>query len=335
MVFIMMKQRGYNNGSRGGRAQGMNRSNRSAGPVRNMSKEKSKAKNSRLPAGTTVTLPVARVTEYGYFLNDGETDILLHKNEATRTLSQGEQVEVFLYTDHDGRLAATMEEPIVKVGEFGWLEVVDIVTRMGVYLNNGIKRDVLMFVDDLPKLRNEWPRLGDMLLVSLKLDKEGRLLAQPVVEEVIVPNAKPGTPDMLNKVLEGTVYKLIGAGAFLLTEGEHILFIHRDEMTEQVRLGQNIQARVSFVREDGRLNGSMKARKEQLYTEDADKLIAYMEKRGGSMPYTDDTAPEVIKETFGMSKSAFKRALGKLLKERRVSCADGWTRITASPNSAE
>jgi predicted RNA-binding protein (virulence factor B family) len=323
-----MKQRGFSNRSReGSKPNRMNRPIRSGRPVRNVSKEQIKAKNSRLPAGTTVTLPVARVTEYGYFLNDGETDILLHKNEATRTLREGEQVEVFLYTDHEGRLAATMEEPIVQAGEFGWLEVADIVPRMGVYLDNGIKRDVLLFVDDLPKLRNEWPQVGDMLLVSLKRDKEGRLLAQPVMEDVIVPNAKPGTPDMLNKTLDGTVYKLIGAGAFLLTEGEHILFIHRDEMVEPLRLGQTVQSRISFVREDGRLNGSLKARKEQLYREDADKLMDYLVEQGGSMSYTDDTEPEVIKEKFGMSKSAFKRALGKLLKERRIISADGLTRI--------
>lgn len=323
-----MKQRGFSNRSReGSKPNRMNRPIRSGRPVRNVSKEQVKAKNSRFPAGTTITLPVARVTEYGYFLNDGETDILLHKNEATHTLREGEQVEVFLYTDHEGRLAATMEEPIVQAGEFGWLEVADIVPRMGVYLDNGIKRDVLLFVDDLPKLRNEWPQVGDMLLVSLKRDKEGRLLAQPVTEDVIVPNAKPGTPDMLNKTLDGTVYKLIGAGAFLLTEGEHILFIHRDEMVEPLRLGQTVQSRISFVREDGRLNGSLKARKEQLYREDADKLMDYLVEQGGSMSYTDDTEPEVIKEKFGMSKSAFKRALGKLLKERRIISADGLTRI--------
>ncbi|WP_281274930.1 CvfB family protein [Brevibacillus fluminis] len=326
-----MKQRGFtNNGRGGGRSQGMNRPNRTAKPARIVSKEQGNAKNSKLPVGTTVTLSVAKMTEYGYFLTDGETNILLHNNEATRTLSQGEQVEVFLYTDHDGRVAATMEEPIVQVGEFGWLEVVEIITRMGVFLNNGIKRDVLLFVDDLPMLRNEWPRLGDMILVSLKRDKEGRLLAQPVSEEVIAPNAKPGTPDMLNKVLDGTVYKIIGAGAFLLTEGEHVLFIHRDEMTEPLRLGQTVQARISYVREDGKMNGSMKARKEQLYSEDADKLMRYLENRGGSMPYTDDSAPEVIRDVFGMSKSAFKRALGKLLKERRITSAEGWTRIAAS-----
>ncbi|MGE5704572.1 MAG: S1 RNA-binding domain-containing protein [Clostridia bacterium] len=286
-----------------------------------------KVKQSKLPAGTTVTLPVARVTEYGYFLHDGETDILLHKNEATRQLHEGESVEVFLYNDHEGRLAATMEEPIVKMGEFGWLEVVDVVPRMGVYLNNGINRDVLLFIDDLPKMKNEWPQVGDMLLVSLKQDKEGRLLAQPVTEEVIVRNAKPASADMLNKQMDGTVYKLIGAGAFLLTEGEHILFIHRDEMPEPLRLGQTVQSRISFVREDGRLNGSLKARKEQLYREDADRLIAYMKENGDSMPFTDDTSPEEIKDTFGMSKSAFKRALGKLLKERRVACADGMTKL--------
>ncbi len=274
-----------------------------------------------------VTLPVARVTEYGYFLRDGETDILLHQNEATRSLHEGEAAEVFLYHDHEGRLAATMEEPIVRVGEYGWLEVVDVSHRLGVFLHNGIKRDLLLFIDDLPKLYEEWPQVGDMLLVTLKRDKLGRLLAQPVTEEAILAFTQPASREMLNKWIDATVYKVIGAGALLLSEGDHILFIHRDEMTERLRMGQTVHARVSYVREDGRLNGSMRARKEEQYETDAAKLLDLLQERGGAMPYTDDTAPEVIKEYFGMSKSAFKRALGKLLKENQVECSEGWTRL--------
>lgn len=109
------------------------------------------------------------------------------------------------------------------------------------------------------------------------------------------------------------------------------MFIHRDEMTEPLRLGQSIRCRVSYVREDGRINGSMRVRKEVQYGEDADKLLQYLSNRDGAMPYTDDTPADVIKEKFGMSKSAFKRALGKLMKERRVEQANGWTRLVDIP----
>lgn len=282
---------------------------------------------SRLQAGLTLNMTVSRKSEIGYFLQAGDDEVFLHRNEARGPLDVGEEVEVFLYHDHENRLAATMDLPYVGLGEYGWLEVVDLSARMGVFLDNGTKKDLLLFLDDLPKLRDEWPRPGDRLLVTLKRDKLGRLLAQPVTEEEVTKISVPADERMKNKTVEGTVYKVIAAGAFLLTEDEHILFIHRDEMTERMRLGQTVRCRVSYVREDGRLNGSMKERKEVQYETDADKLLRYLVNRDGAMPYTDQTEADIIREKFQMSKSSFKRALGKLMKERRIEQVDGWTKL--------
>jgi predicted RNA-binding protein (virulence factor B family) len=278
-------------------------------------------------AGMIVSLIVSRKTEYGYFLEDAGTGILLHRNEATKELQVGDEATVFLYLDSADRLTATMRMPIVREGEYGWLEVVSVSPKLGVFLHNGISKDLLVFVDDLPKWKHEWPQVGDHLLVTMKRDRNGRLLAKPANEEVILEISVPAGKEMLNKWVEGTVYKVLGNGALLFTDEEHILFIHRDEMTEHLRLGQTVRCRVSFVRDDGRLNGSMRARKEQQYGEDADKLLRYLAGRGGSMPYTDDTPPDIIKQKFGISKSAFKRAMGKLLKERLVEQQEGWTHM--------
>ncbi|MGD8191964.1 CvfB family protein [Brevibacillus ginsengisoli] len=278
-------------------------------------------------AGDVVTLPVSHEKPFGYFLKLGNNEILLHHNEATETLRVGDEVEVFLYHDHENRLAATMKMPSVRKGEYGWLEVVDMNARLGVFLHNEIGKDLLLFLDDLPKLRQEWPRPGDSLLVTLTKDKQGRMLAKLADEEIIFRISQPASSSMLNKKVSGTVYKLIGAGAFLLTEEEHILFIHRDEMLSPLRLGQTVECRVSYVREDGRLNGSMKARKEVSYEEDANRILQILKDRGGSMPYTDSTDPEVLKEKFGVSKSAFKRAMGRLLKLGLVEQEEGWTHL--------
>lgn len=282
---------------------------------------------SNLMAGMTLNMTVLRQTDIGYFLRAGKDEVFLHMNEARGRLHMDDEVEVFLYHDHENRLAATMDTPHVAMGEYGWLEVVDVSPRMGVFLDNGINKDLLLFLDDLPKLNDEWPRPGDRILVSLKRDKLGRLLAKPVTENEVSKIAVPADANMKNKQVEATVYKVIQAGAFLLTEDEHILFIHRDEMTERMRMGQTVRCRVSYVREDGRLNGSMRERKEVQYGEDADRLLHYLINRDGAMPYTDQTDADIIREKFQMSKSSFKRALGKLMKERRVEQSDGWTRI--------
>lgn len=280
-----------------------------------------------LYAGQVITLPVSQEKPFGYFLKHGDTEILLHHNEATEELRVGDRVTVFLYHDHEDRLAATMKMPSVREGEYGWLEVVGVQPKLGVFLHNEIGKDLLLFMDDLPKLSEEWPKLGDRLLVTLKWDKQGRMLARLANEEIILRIANPAPADMLNQQVEGTVYKLIGSGAFLLTDEEYILYIHRDEMVQPLRLGETVQCRVSFVREDGRLNGSMRARKEVSYTEDADRILAYLKDRGGAMPYTDGTEADVIKEIFGISKSAFKRAMGRLLKLGLVEQEDGWTHL--------
>ncbi|WP_375338682.1 CvfB family protein [Brevibacillus borstelensis] len=315
------------------------RSQRNKRPLRDLSgrlissaaKKKAYTSPAGLQAGMLLTMTVEREIEPGYFLRAGEDEVFLHRREAEGRLSIGDTAEVFLYHDHENRLAATMDMPYVGLNEYGWLEVVDIMPRMGVFLDNGIEKHLLLFTDDLPKLKAEWPRIGDRLLVTLKRDKLGRLLAKPVTEEEITKISVPATSEMHNQWVEGTVYKVIAAGAFLFTEEEHVMFIHRDEMTEPLRLGQSIRCRVSYVREDGRINGSMRVRKEVQYGEDADKLLQYLSNRDGAMPYTDDTPADVIKEKFGMSKSAFKRALGKLMKERRVEQANGWTRLVDIP----
>lgn len=282
---------------------------------------------SNLQAGMILELRVARKKEIGYFLTDGREEVFLHRNEARGPLEIGEEVEVFLYHDHENRLAATMDMPYVGLDEYGWLEVVDLSSSMGIFLDNGVNKHLLVFIDDLPKLRDEWPRPGDRLLVTIKRDRLGRMLAKPVTETEVSKFAVVADESMKNKQVEGTVYKVIQAGAFLLTDEDYILFIHRDEMTERLRLGQSVRCRVSYVREDGRLNGAMRERKEVQYGEDADKLLRYLLNRDGAMPYTDDTPADVVRDKFEMSKSSFKRALGKLMKERRVEQVDGWTRV--------
>lgn len=280
-----------------------------------------------LYAGKVITLPVSQEKPFGFFLKHGDIEILLHRNETTEEVQVGDQVEVFLYHDHEDRLAATMKMPSVREGEYGWLEVVDVHPKLGVFLHNEIGKDLLLFLDDLPKLTEEWPKRGYRLLVTLKWDKHGRMLARLANEEIILHIAQPAPANMRNKQVEGTVYKVIGSGAFLLTDDEYVLYIHRDEMIHPLRLGETVMCRVSFVREDGRLNGSLRARKEVSYQEDADRILAFLKDRGGAMPYTDGTDAEVIKDKFGISKSAFKRAMGRLLKLGLVEQEDGWTHL--------
>lgn len=142
----------------------------------------------------------------------------------------------------------------------------------------------------------------------------------------VIARSKPAHDAKRGETVMGRVYNVTDEGVFIITPQDYIGFIHNSELTQTLNIGQQVEARISFVRPDGRLNLSMRPLKEVGRVTDAEKILEYLKKRDGyMMPYTDVTSPEVIKEKFGLSKSAFKRAIGKLMKEGTVEQKDGWT----------
>jgi predicted RNA-binding protein (virulence factor B family) len=279
-----------------------------------------------LEAGQLASLTVSRKKEYGYFLTDGQTDIFLHKNEATSPLEVGSTVNVFLYVDHQDRLAATMAEPKIKEDQFGWLAVSDVNRKLGVFLDLGINKELLLSKDDLLQEWSRWPQKGDQVFVGLKHDKKGRLLAKLGLDVELSEQEEQGSKELINTEVTGHVYRIIAVGAFIFTTDRHIAFLHRDEMKSPVRLGQAVTARVKNLRdEDGRLNVTTLVKKEIAYGEDAEQILNVLRDRGGAIPYSDDSSPENIRQAFKISKSAFKRAIGKLMKEGQIYQEDGWT----------
>jgi Uncharacterized protein conserved in bacteria len=138
------------------------------------------------------------------------------------------------------------------------------------------------------------------------------------------------------EMLTGTVYNILPEGFFIVTTERYIGFIHRSEVPSgRLDFGQKVTGRVTFVREDGRLDLSMRALKQDARITDADVILALLEKRRGAMPYGDDTPAEIIKDVFGISKAAFKRALGKLMKEGRILQENGWTSLTENKEEPE
>lgn len=280
-----------------------------------------------IQAGEQIEATVEREAPFGFFVSYEDTDILLHHNEVVGKVKVGDRLSVFLYHDHQDRLAATMHKPILRSGEMGWLEVTGVKHGVGAFVDNGLHKDVLVPKTELPKILDRWPIPGDQLYIKLGHDKQGRMLALPATEQDFAEMEKKAGRDILHKTIKGRVYKDIREGVFLFTEGDHIGFIHREEMTENPRLGQQVSARVIRLREDGRINLTMRAGKLEAYDTDAQMLWDHLTQRGGAMPYADQTDAAVIREKFNISKSAFKRALGKLMKEGKITQEDGWTYV--------
>lgn len=263
--------------------------------------------------------------DYGYFLTDGETAVLLHQSEITEDIDGREEVDVFLYVDHEDRLAFTMRKPIISAEQYGWVEVVDAVSGMGVFVDVGLSKDALVATEHLPPYESVWPQKGDRLYCMLKITGHGRMFAKPAPEDKISELFTEASPGLMNKELTGTIYRLIASGSFMISEAGIRGFIHSSERKEEPRLGEKLTARVIKVKEDGSVNLSLLPRKQDALSVDAEQILTYMRSRNGAMPFWDKSDPEDIRERFNMSKAAFKRALGHLMKQDKIYQEEGWT----------
>ncbi|MBC8079833.1 MAG: RNA-binding protein [Gorillibacterium sp.] len=291
-------------------------------------------------AGTTVELQVSReATPYGYFLTNGDEDVLLHNLEKTRDLKLGETISVFLFHDSEDRLTATMREPLITMGKVALLEVVDIHPQIGSFLDIGLGRNLLLPFAGQPETVVLRARKGDKVFVTLSHDRQGRLVAKAAGEDEFVLKVFHAPTSWMNQWFDARVYKPMEMGTFVIVEGGvlgfgAIGFIHSTERTRPLRVGEVVKVRVVFIREDGRVNLSMRQVKQVGREEDSEKILAFLKARpDGAMPYSDSTPADVILTKFGISKGAFKRALGKLMKDGLVEQKDEWTRLKETKSS--
>ncbi|UJL45411.1 hypothetical protein KFZ58_13485 [Virgibacillus sp. NKC19-16] len=279
----------------------------------------------QLPIGTIQTMLVLRKIDTGYVLKKDTEEALLHHNETENELEIDQEIDVFLYNDKKGQVIATTKLPSIVMDSYGWTEVTEVIPKLGAFVSIGIAKDMLVSVDDLPLFEAVWPNIGDKLFVTLGKDQKGRLLAIPATEGIMAREIEAATEELLNQPIKGTVYHTSREGSAIMTEESYRGFIHHTERKEEPRLGELVQGRVIEVKEDGTLNVSLRPLKQHSMGEDADAILAHIEESGGQIPFDDKSDPEDIRGTFHISKAAFKRALGKLMKEGKIKQRDGST----------
>lgn len=281
--------------------------------------------NTKYRPGDVVTLKVARLGEMGAFLDGGtgntDDDILLHKLQQTAEVKEGDEVKVYLYLDPSKRLTASMKLPKMREGQLGYVRVLSV-TRDGGFVDIGAERGVFLPYSQMRGHVSE----GQLVWVKLYRDKSGRQAVTMRVEEDMQRASKPAEGLKVGDKVTGTIYNILPEGFFIFTTQRFIAFLHRSEVPGgRLDFGQQVTGRVIYLREDGRLNISLRLQKENALIADAEDIYDYLVKRNGSMPYCDSTPLEIIKQKFGISKAAFKRALGHLMKEGKVRQEDGWT----------
>ena len=260
-----------------------------------------------LKLGIMQTLVIERQKEFGVFLRAaadtaGEETVLLPKKQLPAGAVAGTALEVFLYKDSSDRLIAT-------VGEVGKLEIREI-TKIGAFLDMGLERDVLLpFRERVGEIKP-----GMQVLVALYVDKSDRLAATMRVYRHL--RAAEGVAK--EQVVRGTVYELGEPGIYVAVDDKYFGMIPKAEAYGNFSVGQEITARVIRVREDGKLDLSPRRRAFEQMDEDAELLLKKLDEAGGSLPYHDRSNPAEIEAALGLSKNAFKRALGRLLKAGKV-----------------
>lgn len=284
----------------------------------------------RLPVGTVQTMNVLRTIDTGYVLGKNDEEVLLHHNETEYTLIPDEAVDVFLFSDKKDRTIASTKLPYVQIDRYDWTEVVEVVSGLGVFVDIGTDKDILVSIDELPLYEEVWPIKGDKLYVTLYKDKKERLLALPANEHVMFHDREWAPQDLFDQAITGRIYKTSTEGSAFMSADGYRGFIHHTERKQEPRLGEMISGRVIGVKDDGTLNVSLRPYKKQSRLGDAEAILAYLEENGGYIPLTDKSDLEDIRETFGISKAAFKRALGKLMKEGKVMQQDGHTYLETS-----
>ena len=273
----------------------------------------SKGDHMGLIVGQINQLSVNRMTDIGYMLEDGKDEVFLHFNESNHeNLEPGQKVEAFLYFDQKGRLAATLKTPILKADTQAFLKVTDVVPQLGVFLDMGISKELLLSVDDLPEDLTLWPIIDDVIYSSLKI-KSKFVSKIPLKNDITL---KPKEPLELKSQVDAYVYHFQKEGIQLLTKEGHVIFVHHTQMERPYRLGEAVSVKVVFLSDQG-YSGTLGVQKEVAMHKDALIIMGYLEKHD-RLPLTAQSSSEDIKAYFDMSRKAFKRALGTLYKAKKV-----------------
>lgn len=278
-----------------------------------------------LRAGERQELEVVKKVNFGVYLAEsagGEDRVLLPGKEAGADVKIGDRFTVFLYRDSMDRLIATRREPLLTLGRTAVLKVRDV-TKIGAFLDWGLEKDLFL------PFHEQTVRVcpGDECVVALYLDKSGRLCATMKVYPYLCKNS----PYQVNDQVRGRVYELSrNFGAFVAVDNRYSGLIPRYEVTDELRVGVTVRARVTGVKEDGKLDLSIREKAYIQMDEDADYVMQVLGEYEGVLPFDDKAAPEVIQREFGLSKNAFKRAVGRLLKQGKVEISGGKIRRTGN-----
>ena len=267
--------------------------------------------------GKVQKLKIKRFTSVGAYLNiddSREDDVLLPKSQIPEEAKAGDEIEVMVYNDSRDRIIATTKRAKAQVGEMAHLMVISQ-TKIGSFLDWGLEKDLFLpFSETVGAVEK-----GKEYLVGVYLDKSNRLCATMKIKDMLSTES----PYKENDKVKGTIYSINrDIGAFVAVEDKYDGLIPKKELLGVYEVGEIVEVRVTKVKEDGKLDLSLRDRAHLQMDKDSEHILLKLEERDGFLPLNDNTDPERIKKELNMSKSGFKRAIGKLYKEGLITIED-------------
>ncbi|MFZ4776380.1 MAG: S1 RNA-binding domain-containing protein [Terrimicrobiaceae bacterium] len=271
-------------------------------------------------------LTIIREGPPGYFLDDGEGgEILLPGRYIPVGSAPGETVDVFIYRDSEDRLIATTESPLAMVGEFACMKIVDIVPSMGAFLDWGLQKDLLLPRREQGPFRN----VGEKIVVHVFVDEASdRIVASARLHRWLSKTPPAYEKDQAVKLLVSDITPL---GYLAIVDNAHRGLLYRSEMSGPLEIGDQIDGFVKTVRPDGKLDLALDRSGFARIGPITDQILEALKNSGGHLPYDDNSPPEAIRTAFGISKKAFKQALGTLYRQRLIQLGEGG--ISLAPGS--
>ena len=276
-----------------------------------------------LEIGKTNILTILRFTGNGAYLSKkGEKEeILLPKKYVTEDMRAGDELSCFLYLDSEDRPVATTETVPITLGGFAVLKVTSL-TKIGAFLDWGLPKELFLPSAEM----TEHPREGDEILVRLYKDKSGRLCASM---KGLYHLLSANSPYRAGDDVRARIYEFgHDFGVFAAVDDRYSAMLPKFERRNEMRIGTVLNARVTNVKEDGKLDISIREVAFKQMEEDEESLLMLIDEYGGVLPFTEKATPDVIMRETGLSKSAFKRAIGGLYKKRKIDLSDGKIRKT-------
>lgn len=266
-----------------------------------------------LQLGKKQELTVVKQMKFGIYLaeaSDAAERVLLPAKEVPEGTKTGDRMEVFLYLDSQDRRIATRRTPRAGLGEVAVMHVKEV-SRIGAFLDWGLEKDLLLPFKEQTRRVSQ----GEDVLAAVYLDKSGRFCATMNVYEYLHTDS----PYKKDDHVTGTIYETSGDfGVFVAVDNCYSGLIPRREAAGKYRIGDSIRMRVTAVKPDGKLDLSPNERVEVQMDKDAELVMKVIDEFEGVLPFGEKVSPEIIKREFGISKAAFKRALGRLYKQGRI-----------------